>query len=665
MSFLVTAALAIALLVAVPVLAHLFRRGKATEQEFPAAHWVPSSPPLARQRSRLEDGLLLGIRGSLIVTLAILGAVPLVRCSRLSLTRDHGASVALALVVDDSLSMRLLSSGGTSRWIRAQRELKSLLSSTREGDAVAVVLAGSPARLVLAATTDLASVQSTIEALEPSDRGTDLASAVQLARGALQTLPHRDKRVLLFSDMEAEPIPEGTPPVFTALTNLGAPSPDCAVISAEQQGKTVTATIACNTQEASQGRRLDISADPNSVLSGKTSTAPPSTGLLASIPIAAQSGIQSVSLDLPQGGTELIAKLVGPDSLAHDDQAPVATDLATLRVAVVADPSRSSVATGGPTLVEQGLASLESRISVHPLLLIPDQPKELEEFAALILDDPSAFGPEVRNTLSEWVAKRGVALALLGPSVDSVQLGSSLEPFAQGALLFSPTVAPGLNPDSLAWLGPVGASFSDLGARARVNLDEAAPQGSHVRARWSDGKTFLFEHDLGQGLLLTAGLPASASHSDLAFRPGFLGLLDHVIKEAIRRSGQRVTEVGTPWTFPGQQALQITQPSGVRVEQAPRDADHLFFPEQAGRYRITLGGQHQDRIATLDPHELSWQALPPSSTPGKTVAAAPVDFRELSGQFALLALGLFTGELLLRGFRRMRRQAAGSPKFVG
>ena len=101
MSFVVWAAFAIAGLVAFPIVAHLLRRGRANEREFPGAALVPPLTSTARERSRLEDYPLLALRSLLILGLAMLGAMPLVRCDRLSLDRTSGASVAIALVVDD------------------------------------------------------------------------------------------------------------------------------------------------------------------------------------------------------------------------------------------------------------------------------------------------------------------------------------------------------------------------------------------------------------------------------------------------------------------------------------------------------------------------------------------------------------------------------------
>src|SRR5262249_43478291 len=140
------AALAIAGFVAGPIVAHLLRRGRARERELPTAALVPPSASTAKQRSRLEDWPLLIVRSLLVVGLAILGASPLVRCDRLSLARTSGASVALAVVLDDSFSMRALVHG-RSRWDLAKAGAGQILGSARDGDAIALVLAGRPARI--------------------------------------------------------------------------------------------------------------------------------------------------------------------------------------------------------------------------------------------------------------------------------------------------------------------------------------------------------------------------------------------------------------------------------------------------------------------------------------------------------------------------------------
>jgi hypothetical protein len=92
------------------------------------------------------------------VALALLGATPFVHCSSLAIGRQSGASIAMTIVIDDSLSM-LADAGSTTRWERAKKATGELAAGAREGDAIGIVLAGTPPRIALAPTTDLAAAR--------------------------------------------------------------------------------------------------------------------------------------------------------------------------------------------------------------------------------------------------------------------------------------------------------------------------------------------------------------------------------------------------------------------------------------------------------------------------------------------------------------------------
>src|SRR5262249_19715368 len=135
--------------------------------------------------SLLEDRALFAVRALAVIGLAVLGATPFIHCSRLAIARRSGASVALAIVLDDSLSMqaKLTSDdeghphtpgpGGVTRWARALASARELTAGLAAGDEVAIVLAGAPARVALGSTTNMAAVAEALDGLVPSDRATD------------------------------------------------------------------------------------------------------------------------------------------------------------------------------------------------------------------------------------------------------------------------------------------------------------------------------------------------------------------------------------------------------------------------------------------------------------------------------------------------------------
>jgi hypothetical protein len=265
MSFVTALALLVGVLVGAPLAAHLFRRRRSEEVPFAPARLVDPSPPAARRRSKLEDRALFAVRALSVLALALLGATPLVRCSKLSLARKGGASVALAIVLDDSLSMRA-PAGPDGRGARPRFELalegaRELLDGLESGDQVAVVLAGRPARVALATTPDLAAARETLAKLSPSDRATDLDGALALARGLVGEVPQPDRRVVLFSDL-ADGAPDGPELGELEGVTLWAPLPslvgelrDCAVLSAQRAGAKVRARVACAKQSWRHARR--------------------------------------------------------------------------------------------------------------------------------------------------------------------------------------------------------------------------------------------------------------------------------------------------------------------------------------------------------------------------------------------------------------------------
>jgi Mg-chelatase subunit ChlD len=665
MSFVVSAALAIALLVAAPIVAHLFRRGRARELPFPPARLVPAARSIAKERARLEDRLLFALRALAVLLFALLGAMPLVRCSRLALERSTGASVALALVLDDSLSMRAQLPNGTSRWERARRAALELSASARRGDAIAIVLAGRPARIALAPTTDLDAARRALSELHVSDRSTDLELGVQMARTLLRDLPQRDRQLAVFSDFAAPSPLEGEPAVWAPVVELLTPAENCGVASAQRGASSISASVACTSAAAASGRRLELLAlDPSS--SGARESA-----ALAGAPLLARGGLQTVAVPAPNGREILGVRLTGTDALESDDLAAVGRESSALEVAVTADPSRGAASTGGPSLVEQALSALGGDIAVRPLSVLPEQSDQLSRYGALILDDPGGLGPELRSVLVAWVTRGGVAAALLGRRAESAVIGATLEPFAQGALPWEATNAKGLAPSSLDWLGPEAGGLSELNPRGRVRLDGAAGSEARILARWDDGAPFLLERELGRGVLLSFGLPGSADDSDFALRPGFLALLDYVLGVAREHSGQRRGLPGASFRFPASSRVEVLAPGGAplphEMEGAGERRMQVFTAEMAGRYRVRGSDGDEERMVTLDPEEL----LSQPRTAKTSRAAEPLTGRrrevDASPEVARLLVLLLALEVVLRlvrSFRASARASAGLERAV-
>ncbi|HYQ28192.1 MAG TPA: VWA domain-containing protein, partial [Polyangiaceae bacterium] len=517
----------------------------------------------------------------------------------------------------------------------------------REGDAIAIVLAGRPARLALAATTDLNAARRALDDLSESDRSTDLEGAVSLARTSIASVPHHDKRVVLLSDLAGGALPEGQPPLWTPVPELATPLENCAIFGAERHGRRIAAHVACTSPAAAAGRAL--------ALVGEKST---------KVPLSTRAGVQELGLDLDPKLEHPELELTGGDALKSDDRCPLAAESAALGVLVAADASNASADTGGPPVLEQAVGALDGSAAVHPLALLPDDANEYRNRALLLLDDPGGITPEARSALISFVERGGVAVAFLGPRVDQTPLGATLEPFTHGAVHWDAKDSVDVNAASLAWLGPEASSLQDLKLRGRAGLGTTDLLGGRVLATFDDGQPFLTKRELGRGVLFTVALPSSVEHGNFPLRPAFLALLDYFLDEARTRRGAAQSVAGSEWSFPLGASVSIDGPRGPlalhEAARVPGAAQKAATPTLAGRYTVRIDDRPEERVVTVDPSEITTLPQKPPENAAQARAGNNAGSVDASPELGFVALALLALELGLRIFRRLTGERAGT-----
>jgi len=654
LSFLLPLALLLGLGAILPLVAHALRRGKAPPLTFPAARFVPARASNAKQRHRVEDKLLLACRMLILLCIALLAATPFAKCSRLTLARTNGASLSAALIIDDSASMRARLQSDRTKLETAVLAGRELLKTAQPGDSFSIVLAGSPARIHLPPTSELTSVREALDAIHPTDRETDLSGALSLARSMQSEAVQKERPLLLLSDLS---IPEENQldmnGVVLPKDELRTPFKNCALTSATFGSDSVQVDVACTDAESLEGRTVALEDAEGKVIGPK---------------VPAKDGSVRVpwAKDKPPVAVESLRARLSPaedstlDQIAEDDECIVLRTASTLSILLRADQEKAGLKTGTGTVLQAGVEALERGIRVEPLSLLPDQIEDLNPYSALIVDDPSGFTPEVRDALSEWVKAGGVALLLLGGDIDNTPLGSSFSPFLSHTPSWSRHDVSGAN--EAGSLGPLSATWGDLGSRFRAELKEES--GAEIKSRWTDGAPLVVEKLLGRGLLLTSTLPASLEVSDLTLRPAFLELLDYVVSQAAIRRGASATPVGTSWAIP--EEATVSSPGGELLAKRadPNSERYLVEPDVAGRYTISDGKSESTRAATRHVRE---HIRPPqqksSSTASATQQSTLADVG-ISREIALLALIFGVLELLIR-FRRRNRGAAALQAAIG
>jgi hypothetical protein len=641
-SFVTALALGIAIFVAAPLLAHRLRRLRADERPFAAARLVPPAQPRARRRAQLEDRALFGVRALAVITLALLGASPLVRCSRLSLSRSSGASMAVVIVLDDSMSMR-----AEGRFARARSAASDLLASTRDGDAIGVALAGAPPRVALAPTTDTSAVEAIIAASVPSDRGTDLDGALRIAESLLVSLPQVDKRIVLLSDLapsdgatEGPPVGESVRlPVWTPLADIARPVSDCALVSADDIGKRVRVHLACGKDASAAGRRIEVRAGDRLVGSATVG---------ASVDV-----LVDLDKDTPEG--DRTAHLLGGDAIASDDVAPVL--VASIGgIGVVVEAADETAVTGGSPVVEQALAALRVDLAARPLPSVPDQPIDFSGLLGIIVDDPPGFTPEQRRALDAYLRGGGVMLLALGRRAAAAPLGATLEPLLAHATTWSETKSKGVPTDAPTdLLGEATRSLADVGATHRTVLAPEDVASLDVLLRWSDGAPLVAHKTIERGEVYVTMLPFALDASDLPLRPAFLALLDAFVATTRAHAAPRRSDVGSTWTLPAN-ASRAVGPGGP-VELVREGGRVTLSPPLIGAYHVTIGDREELRVAAPVAKEVDIRpraARAPSDTSRLGATEAQID---ISGHVAVALLALMLAEIALRLRARAKQPA--------
>ncbi|MBW2456426.1 MAG: VWA domain-containing protein [Deltaproteobacteria bacterium] len=669
MSFLTWAALAVGLLVAAPLVAHLLRRRPPDEEAFAATRLVPPNPAVAQRRTALEDRALFAIRALAILALALLGATPFLKCSRLSLARQSGASVALAIVLDDSLSMRATVAGdgeAGSRFERAHQAAEELVSGLGPGDSVAIILAGAPPRVALAATTNLDAVKTALGRVEQTDRGTDLDGAVRLGAELLRALRHVDKRVVVLSDLAdggpdapALEVPSGVK-LWVPLAELRGAVADCAVTVADRVGDRVAVRVACSPAEGgadggvspATDRRIEVRAGDEVLVGSPLRLVDHSADVVLTLPQAAQDKHAQV---------RLYAVLTGADGVAVNDLAPVVSLGGQLRVGIVSNEPAARVATGGPPPVEQALAALEVGARLQPLTTVPERAEDLEPLGLLIVDDVPGFTPTQRRLLASWVEKGGVMLITLGPRAAAAPLGSGFSPLLPAIVRWSKTPQDGLDLNEDAVFGEAAAGLDAIAARGRAQLDLESPADLRTLVKWKDGAPLLLERRLGRGVAYSLTLPFSTEQSDLALRPGFLALLLRMVDTARSLGGVARTVVGMPWSLEGFERVEVARLTRqderipLAVAQAPGASVQQATVELAGLYELTLDGSTVYRVAAVDEAEVDLRPRPAPDAEGASELGGMSAAVDVSAYVAIGLLALLFGELLLRALAPRRR----------
>ncbi|XZE17657.1 BatA domain-containing protein [Pirellulaceae bacterium SH449] len=181
----------------VPLVIHLLNRSQFRVVEWGAMSFLELQPQLNTRRIEWRHLLLLLLRCLIPIFLALAMARPFISGWSMLGTSEP---IALAIVIDDSLSMQSKGTDGQTRWQIAGRETDQLIRSLPKGSDVQLILAGNPP---IACDTTNRELLFEQWQTRPSVTGpADWVAATRLALDWCNRQPLTRRQIVLLSDFQ-------------------------------------------------------------------------------------------------------------------------------------------------------------------------------------------------------------------------------------------------------------------------------------------------------------------------------------------------------------------------------------------------------------------------------------------------------------------------------
>jgi hypothetical protein len=206
--------------IASPIIIHLLAKKKIKHVVWAAMRFLKEVVEKNQQRLTLEDILLLLLRCSLLVLIALALARPSFKQGGIAGFGDSNEAAIIA--IDDSASMSQ-TDGATSKFEQAQKAAEDVLDSLPSGSSVAVWFVSDVVKSVIPEPThDFALARKSIREAQRTDHGTELPSALRRAVEVLQRQSAGVKQLFLITDGQAngwKQLPE-TRALFTSARDV-------------------------------------------------------------------------------------------------------------------------------------------------------------------------------------------------------------------------------------------------------------------------------------------------------------------------------------------------------------------------------------------------------------------------------------------------------------
>jgi Aerotolerance regulator N-terminal/von Willebrand factor type A domain len=619
MTFLAPFALIGLLLLALPIIVHLFKPRKMKETPFSSLRWLKETHQRLSRRIQWHQWLLFLMRAGVIFFLVLALAKPLFGLWGTK-------SVDRFVVVDTSRSMAYQTPDQPTAFERTLYLAGRYVQSARVGDRTAVIVAGTSPRLLAPPSADATASLPALKALKVSQADGSVSAVLPLVQTLLPKQPEREVEIVFLTDNLKgrwnEPDVRGFTaelpnPTRVKVIETGSASGHNAWIAdarafrfGADEDRWILALVGCNS-ESNVSRSVRLTGITGLPEDKQTVTLKP--GQLTRVEFRVPA-----SIDLQGQVGEL--HLEPADALPSDDVFFVNLDTAlALRVLLIEPESPGA---------DGRSVGLYLRAALDALALARNQAIELATRtpASATASDVQkadviflAGVPDLPDSILENIETRvrgGLGAALfLGPQLKAGFANQKLHRAQQPGegLLPMPIkeVASSGKPGTLTnvrWTHPLLAPLqdpvlSDFAKRrfsTYASLTGSPGNGDTVLARFDGDVPAIVEHPFGAGRVLVFNMSANDEWSDLPKRESFVTLVERTLAHLSAGVRKTVT-VGEMMTVPlgdyqpGNEVI-VTGPSGAKlpahlIAQRGHTMLHLDEIVEAGAYRIDGAGK--------------------------------------------------------------------------
>jgi hypothetical protein len=567
MTFLAPAFLAGALAVAVPLILHLLKREPETRVKFAAVKLLKHAPVEHTQKHRLRELLLLALRVTALLLLAIAFARPFF---------SSGAAMAAGgvtiIALDTSYSL-----SAPGRFARAKQLAKDAIARAPIANTVGVLTFADEAEIVSRPGDDRVLAAAAIDRATAGYGATRYRAALS---AAVQGLAGRRGTIVVVTDLQETgwdagdrvSMPESA---SIEIVDVGAPPPNLAVTSIQTSGDRVVATIH-NAGPRPRDVRVRLAVDDRAAGETMVTLAPNQSA--DAVFAGARGTAAKVSLDDPDGiqaDNARYAVLAGskpPEVLVVTGSGDAARDAFYVNHALAAagGGSRGYQVAG---LSGAQLSSLDAAA--------------VSKYPAVLLLSTRGLERKGREALAGYVRGGGGLMIAASPDVDGDVIADVLGD--GNALKISPVAASKASPSSIAPVDirhpifqPFAANPAALGLASFQTVARVSGTGCQPLARFTTGDAALLECAAGEGRALILASDLGNRWNDFPLRATFVPFLHEAVKylAASRSSGTDYLVADAPpgvARVPGIATIDSKQPGGqprrVAVNVDPRESD--------------------------------------------------------------------------------------------